>query len=95
MAIVYETEDRVLEVSKSEQSLLDICLKAKIAISHSCEGMASCGTCRVIVTENSDQLHERNHLETEMAEDRGFAPEERLACQLETNASFKFKLPAD
>lgn len=94
MKIIYDTEDLDLKF-KEGQSLLEICLKNKVPIDHSCEGMASCGTCRVVITEGLENLPERNMLEQEMSDDRGFKPEERLACQLEPAQSFKFKLPND
>ncbi len=90
----YITEDLCLEIKQGE-SLLEACIRKKIPISHSCEGMASCGTCRVIITSDLNLLPPRNSLEQEMADDRGFKPEERLACQMEINHDFSFKLPYD
>lgn len=94
MKIIYDTENLDLKVSDG-MSLLDLCQKNKVNIDHSCEGMASCGTCRVIITQGLSDLPPRNALEQEMADDRGFAPEERLACQLEPSTDFHFKLPGD
>lgn len=92
MEIVYDTDEKVLTTSHQED-LLTLCLKHKIDISHSCEGMASCGTCRVIITQGVEKLPPRNSLEQEMADDRGFAKNERLACQLPLTSSFRFCLP--
>lgn len=94
MAIIYDTDEKSLPIKK-EENLLQLCLTHKIDISHECEGMASCGTCRVIIVEGIENLPERNELETEMAEDRIFKPEERLACQTSLNCSFRFRLPED
>lgn len=94
MKIIYDTEDLELKF-QDKSSLLDLCLKSKIPISHSCEGMASCGTCRVIIQSGLDSMPPRNHLEQEMADDRGFADNERLACQMEPTADFSFVLPND
>ena len=88
MKVIYDTENLDLEARPGE-SLLDMCLRKKVPISHSCEGMASCGTCRVIVTDGLDSLPERNFLEQEMADDRQFEKEERLSCQLEPSAGFQ------
>jgi ferredoxin len=44
--------------------------------------MGSCGTCLVRVESDLADLPPREELEGEMAECRGFAPRERLACQL-------------
>lgn len=94
MRVIYDTEDLDLKVGDS-QSLLEICLKNKVSISHSCEGMASCGTCRVIVTDGLEKLAPRNSLEQEMADDRGFQDHERLACQCMPTSQLRFKLPSD
>jgi 2Fe-2S ferredoxin len=66
-----------------DQAVLDVALAAKISIAHSCGGMGSCGTCLLRVRSNLSDLPPRNELESEMAHDRGFSPDERLACQLE------------
>lgn len=66
----------------SEETLLEIALKNDIEIAHSCGGMGTCGTCRVEIQSPLDGLAERNTIEQEMATDRGFLPQERLACQL-------------
>lgn len=94
MAIIYETEQRELKASK-EENLLDLCLKNEVNIDHSCEGGASCGTCRVIITRGLESIPDRNPLEQDMADDRSFKPEERLACQIPANGSFQFYLPND
>ena len=92
MKIVYDTESLELKM-KPGASLLELCLENGIPLSHSCQGMASCGTCRLIVTEGVETLPERNSLEQEMAQDRGFKPQERLACQLIPQGDIKFILP--
>ncbi len=97
MKIHYDTEDLDLDSEEAENLLL-LALKKKLSLSHSCEGMASCGTCRIIVTKGLLSLPPRNLLEQEMADDRGFLPEERLACQLDLSeliSEFSFKLPEE
>lgn len=66
---------------QSEETILEVALKAHININHSCGGMGTCGTCRVLVLKGNEFLVPRNEIEAEMAEGRGFAPNERLACQ--------------
>jgi 2Fe-2S ferredoxin len=51
-------------------------------LAHSCGGMGSCTTCRVIVVHTPQPLPERTELEQDIADMRAFRPEERLACQL-------------
>ncbi len=94
MKIYYETAQKNLKTGK-EENLLELCLTHKIPISHSCEGGASCGTCRIIVTQGVDHLPERNPLEEEMALDRNFKKVERLACQtsLPLTSDLHFRLP--
>ena len=94
MKIFYENEEIQLK-GDGYKNLLRLCLKNKIDISHSCDGMASCGTCRVVVTSCAETLSPRNELEEEIANDRNYAPEERLACQLEIhkNSRFSFRIP--
>jgi ferredoxin, 2Fe-2S len=67
---------------RGESCLLHIFKKNHIDISHVCGGFASCGTCRVHVESNLNDLPPREGLELEMAEDRGFQEYERLSCQL-------------
>jgi 2Fe-2S ferredoxin len=76
-----------------EKSLLQHLLNQKLEISHSCGGMGTCGTCRVIVLEGLEELGSRNEVEQEMASDRGFEAVERLACQNQWHAKLKIKIP--
>ena len=69
-------------VVAQEDSLLELALKNDIGIAHSCGGMGTCGTCRVKIQSPLADIAERNAIEQEMATDRAFRPEERLACQL-------------
>jgi len=80
---------------QDQESVLEVLIKSKVPVDHSCEGMASCGTCRILVTSGVEDLPPRNSLEQEMATDRGFEPHERLACQLCPLKPFSFKLPSD
>lgn len=70
-----------VEVSHKACSVLDVALSEGIEIDHTCGGNGTCGTCRVWVEAGLEKIGERNEIEKEMAEDRGFAPAERLACQ--------------
>ena len=60
-------------------TVLELAHLHEIEISSSCGGMGSCGTCRIHI--EAELLPPRNELENDMAADRGFAPNERLACQ--------------
>ena len=65
-----------------EESILELALKHKIEINHSCGGMGSCGTCRVWIESDHYKTLELNDLEREMKTDRGMLEQERLACQI-------------
>jgi 2Fe-2S ferredoxin len=80
--IKFLPEDRDVLVSHKDASVLDVAIRAGIAINHTCGGHATCGTCVINVLEGLEQLEPREELELEMAQDRGFADHERLACQI-------------
>jgi ferredoxin, 2Fe-2S len=67
----------------TEGNLLEILNAHKISISQSCGGFATCTTCRILVTKGQSQLGPRTEIELERAQERGFKPNERLACQAE------------
>lgn len=62
-------------------TILEALLEAEIEIDHSCGGMGTCGTCRVFVEKGLEKFGPRNEPESEIAQDRQFAENERLACQ--------------
>ncbi|UXR66264.1 (2Fe-2S)-binding protein [Bdellovibrio bacteriovorus] len=70
-------------MSQKDQSVLDVALRAKVALNHTCGGNGTCGTCRVFVIQGLEKLGPRNEIEAEMAQDRVFQASERLACQME------------
>src|SRR5688572_713408 len=70
-----------------ESSILELALKNGIEIGHSCGGMGSCTTCRIIVEKPVDNLPPRTELEAEIAADRGFQDNERLSCQVVPDSS--------
>ncbi len=96
MAFLYGPLKKLLS-HKKEKTLLELCLSHKIPISHSCEGGASCGTCRIIILDGAQDLPAPRFLEAEMASDRGFKNNERLACQIKVGhkKDLHFKLPED
>ncbi len=67
----------------SEDTILSLCKKNRIRIAHSCDGNATCGTCRVTVIEKGKILPpDPDGLEQIIISDRGWGPEARLSCQL-------------
>lgn len=79
---VFYFEGQAVPVVPSS-SVLDCLLQNKIDIDHSCGGFATCGTCRVIVEKDVENLPPRNEVEAHFIEDRNFGVQERLACQLD------------
>lgn len=75
-----------------ESSTLELLLKNDIKIDHSCGGMGSCGTCRVFVRSNLNDLPKRNEIEQERADDLCFEDDERLTCQLHPFAGLIIEL---
>jgi 2Fe-2S ferredoxin len=78
----------------TSQSVLEVALKNGIDIGHSCGGMGSCTTCRVFVEFSPEPLPERNELEQEIADSRGFSENERLCCQLAPLPGLVVRVPA-
>ena len=76
-----------------DEYLLDVLLRHKVDIDHSCGGMGTCGTCRVFVQKNVDKLPERNEVEQDMAEMRGMLANERLSCQTACTIDLKIEIP--
>ena len=76
-----------------DASLLEALIDAKIAIDHSCEGMGSCGTCRIYICAGEHNLLAANEIEQEMRKMRNFEANERLSCQLEFSGEIEIRLP--
>lgn len=78
---------------EDESSVLDVAIRNGVDIPHSCGGMGSCTTCRVLVEKTSGPLPARNELEQDIAEMREFAENERLSCQLPPLAGLVVRVP--
>lgn len=79
--ILFFPHERTCPVDR-EDSVLEVALKNQIDIGHSCGGMGSCTTCRVVIEKGLERLPERNELEQDIADMRDFAANERLSCQI-------------
>lgn len=78
---------------KEGESLLSALGKAKVPLFSSCGGMGTCGTCRVIIREGVQLLDSPNEIEQEMIDERGFLPNERLACQIHPHEETIVEIP--
>jgi 2Fe-2S ferredoxin len=91
---VLEIISEHLKFSHSIESRIDLTLlehlnQLNVPIDQSCGGNGTCGTCKVMVLENSQNLSIRNDIEIEMSADRGFTGNERLSCQSYLSGSIK------
>lgn len=78
----FEPGGRQVKLTQLDETVLDCANRSNIDINQSCGGMGTCGTCRIIVQSDLKLLPPPNEIEAEMMNDRGFAANERLACQL-------------
>lgn len=77
---VFDDQDYVIK-AQADETLLDAALRSKLPLMHSCGGMGTCGTCRIVILKGGELLPPLNEIEVEIASDRQFQPNERLACQ--------------
>ena len=79
-------------LARDDRTILTVALEGDIELNHSCGGAGSCGTCLVRII-SPEPLSQRESLEQEMADDRGFEPQERLSCQTKAKAGLIVELP--
>ena len=80
---------------KANENLLDILNANKVSINQSCGGNGSCTTCRIITHSEGQFFSERNELEIELASERSFLSNERLACQTRLLESVTIEIPQE
>ena len=80
---------------KANENLLDILNANNISINQSCGGNGSCTTCRIITHSDGKLFSQKNELETELAAERGFLSNERLACQTQLLDSVTIEILQD
>jgi 2Fe-2S ferredoxin len=75
-------------------SLLDIALAHGVALEHTCEGVAVCGTCHVDVTTGADNLSEASDEELDIVDSvPGHTLHTRLACQAVVQGDVAVTIP--
>lgn len=67
--------------ARLDETVLDAARRAGAPLGNSCGAVGICARCRVTVIEGSDQLSLPTATESRASQQRGFAPDERLACQ--------------
>jgi ferredoxin len=83
-------DGRVVDAEPGE-TILVADLRAAIPHAHACGGKGKCTTCRIAVVEGLENCPPRNELEAKAAARLGFAPEIRLACQIQPNGEVTFR----
>jgi len=67
--------------AKSDETLLDVARRAGVPLGNSCGGVGICSRCKVRVVAGAENLTPPTSAETRFAAARGFAEDERMACQ--------------
>lgn len=88
----FEPFGREIEIGRAT-SVLEVALSGGIPLEHSCGGMGSCTTCRVLVESDPTKTSPRTELEEEIAQGRGFKLNERLSCQLAPTNGLVIRVP--
>lgn len=65
--------------ARDDETLLDVARRANVPLGNSCGGVGICARCKVRVL--SGALSERTSIEARIGSARGFAEDERMACQ--------------
>ncbi len=67
--------------AKENETLLDVARRAAVPLGNSCGGVGICARCRVMVLDGADHLSPPTSIESRIGAARGFAADERMACQ--------------
>lgn len=76
MKIKFLNSNKEFETDQSEITLLEVCRTIKAPVNFGCR-IGICGTCKVQVTGDLNNVSEKNQAEIDFTE----FPNERLACQ--------------
>ena len=64
-----------------DESVLDVARRAGVPLGNSCGGVGVCTRCKVRVLSGAENLSPPTTLEVRFGTSRGFAADERMACQ--------------
>ena len=67
--------------AKNDETLLDVARRAAVPLGNSCGGIGICSRCKVRVVAGAENLTPPTSVEARFAAARGFAEDERMACQ--------------
>lgn len=80
MRVTFTPLGRTAE-AKPDETLLDAARRAAAPLGNSCGGVGICARCRVRVVAGGESLSPPTSIELRIGGTRGFAPDERMACQ--------------
>jgi 2Fe-2S ferredoxin len=67
--------------AKPNETILDAARRADAPLGNSCGSVGVCARCRVRIVSGAENLSAPTTIEIRVASQRGFASDERLACQ--------------
>jgi len=67
--------------ARSDETVLDVARRAAAPLGNSCGGIGICARCKVRVIAGAENLTPPTSVETRWDAARGFAEDERMACQ--------------
>jgi ferredoxin, 2Fe-2S len=67
--------------AKDDETLLDVARRAGVPLGNSCGGVGVCARCKVRVVAGAENLSAPTSMEVKFGTSRGFAADERMACQ--------------
>ena len=67
--------------AKDNETLLDVARRAGVPLGNSCGGVGICARCKVRVVSGAENLSAPTSMEVRFGTARGFAEDERMACQ--------------
>jgi len=67
--------------AKDDETLLDVTRRAGVPLGNSCGAVGVCARCRIRVLSGAENLSLPTSMEIRFGEPRGFAKDERMACQ--------------
>jgi len=67
--------------AREDESILDVARRAAVPLGNSCGGVGVCTRCKVTVAAGAENLSPATSIELRFGCARGFAPDERMACQ--------------
>lgn len=67
--------------ARKDETVLDVARRSAVPLGNACGGVGVCTRCRVTVLRGAENLSPPTSIEARFAAARGFAPDERMACQ--------------